>query len=332
MSKMLLPAVVGVGLWVLGGYGPVVRAADDAPTRHALVGGDDPFGESAAAVAYLPQGWSPEDSAEFYTTTQGSRLVPYDWFLALEQEAAAAPFRDPANIRRFRYLTQKPNPSSPDGLPVGFVKDPRREGERVDWLGLTCAACHTAELHYQGTAYRIDGGPGQADMDGFLTALTAALKATLDTPAKFDRFADKVLAGGGGPTARTRDELRAQLEVASRNRAAYDELNRAPHAYGFARLDAFGRILNKLLAHDLAVTDPSQAKAPDAPVSYPFLWDTPHHDYVQWNAIARNRIVGSAALGGLARNVGEVIGVFGEVHVSPPHTASVFVGYNTALR
>ena len=44
---------------------------------------------------------------------------------------------------------------------------------------------------------------------------------------------------------------------------------------------------------------------PNAPVSYPFLWDITHSDYVQWNALANN-----AALGPLGRNAGEVIGVF----------------------
>ena len=67
-------------------------------------------------------------------------------------------------------------------------------------------------------------------------------------------------------------------------------------------------------------------------MSYPFLWDTPHHDFVQWNAIARNKILGSDRLGGLARNVGEVLGVFGEVRVSPPNTATIFTGYRSSVR
>ena len=45
---------------------------------------------------------------------------------------------------------------------------------------------------------------------------------------------------------------------------------------------------------------------PNAPVSYPFLWDTAQSDYVQWNGIASN-----ASAGPLGRNAGEVIGVFG---------------------
>ena len=41
-------------------------------------------------------------------------------------------------------------------------------------------------------------------------------------------------------------------------------------------------------------------------MSYPFLWDITHSDYVQWNGLASN-----AAVGPLGRNAGEVIGVFG---------------------
>ncbi|HVG91356.1 MAG TPA: di-heme-cytochrome C peroxidase, partial [Alphaproteobacteria bacterium] len=43
----------------------------------------------------------------------------------------------------------------------------------------------------------------------------------------------------------------------------------------------------------------------DAPVSYPFIWDIPQQDYVQWNGLAPN-----AGLSSLGRNTGEVIGVF----------------------
>jgi hypothetical protein len=267
---------------------------------------------------------------EFYTRPQGSRLVPYSWFLALEQPGTAALFRDPAHLARLGFLTQKANPFNPDGLPVGFVKDPRRDDEKVDWFGFTCAACHTAEIHHNSTAFRIDGAPGQGDLDSFLTALTAALKATLDDPAKFERFAGKVL--GAEPTARNRAELRDQLETIHRARREYDAINRPPHSYGFARLDAFGRIVNSLIVSGVNSGDASQAKAPDAPVSYPFLWDAPHHDYVQWNASARNRLAGSPELAGLGRNVGQVIGVFGEVRVSEPHTATVLTGYKSSVR
>ncbi|MCZ6803364.1 MAG: di-heme-cytochrome C peroxidase [Proteobacteria bacterium] len=47
---------------------------------------------------------------------------------------------------------------------------------------------------------------------------------------------------------------------------------------------------------------------PDAPTSYPYIWDTPQHDYVEWDGSQTN-----SSIGALARNVGEVIGVFGDV-------------------
>jgi hypothetical protein len=40
---------------------------------------------SAQNVIYLEQNWSPQLREQFYYTPQGSRLIPYDWFLALER-------------------------------------------------------------------------------------------------------------------------------------------------------------------------------------------------------------------------------------------------------
>ena len=48
----------------------------------------------------------------------------------------------------------------------------------------------------------------------------------------------------------------------------------------------------------------------DAPVSVPFLWDTPYLDLVQWNGIAKNvPLTSDFDIGALGRNVGEVIPV-----------------------
>ena len=50
---------------------------------------------------------------------------------------------------------------------------------------------------------------------------------------------------------------------------------------------------------------------PNAPVSYPFLWDTHWHNVVQWNGSAPNDLV----IQRLARNVGEVLGVFAQTDI-----------------
>src|SRR5262249_4025863 len=153
-----------------------------------------------------------------------------------------------------------------------------------------CAACHTNQVNYKGTGFRIDGGPGQGDVQGFLHELTRALKATLDDPSKFERFAAKVLKGDASDASRKSD-LKSQLENVYNYRRAFDERNASDQPYGYSRVDAFGIILNEVLEHDLGV--PENHKTPNAPVSYPFLWDTPQHDVVQWNGSAPNAGLGS---------------------------------------
>lgn len=327
--RLLIAALVLVGgtvtvaliWWHRGGSRPTNigdLSAYHEQARHGL-----PTDPAIEKIVYLDQGWSPADSLDFYSRTQGSRLVPYDWFLAIEQPDGEKLFRDNEHIRALGYLPQRAHDLNPDGLPVGFVKD--ADPEHGDWVGLTCAACHTAEVHYNNVAIRVDGGPTLADIQQLLARLTAAIDRTLDDPSKFTRFAERVGASDRG-------KLRRELENAAKLRHEFDARNRTPHSYGRGRLDAFGHIVNQVLVVDLAVGAPNQARPPDAPVSYPFLWDTPHHDFVQWNAIARNKILGSDSLGGLARNVGEVLGVFGEVHVSPPGTATIFTGYRSSIR
>ena len=103
------------------------------PSRDALLTAD-PAGETPERVVYLDQGWEPRDGMEFYTRPQGSRLIPYTWFLALEQPAADAPFCEPAHLARYGFLTQKRQPVQP-GRVAGRIREgptPRgREGRLV---------------------------------------------------------------------------------------------------------------------------------------------------------------------------------------------------------
>ena len=69
----------------------------------------------------------------------------------------------------------------------------------------------------------------------------------------------------------------------------------------------------------------SNNTAPNAPVSYPFLWGTSRQDYVQWNGVALNTNVYTR----LTRNLVEALGVFGRVNILktgnhvPRYTATV---------
>ena len=338
--------------------------------RGALPIQNGALGESFSSPVYLDQGWSNSDSLWFYTTTQGSNLLPYDFFLVLKAVGSDTElFRSDHNIDKFRYLVQKPTFFNPDGLPLGFALD---EYDGKDYVGYTCAACHTGQVNYRGQAIRIDGGPAMADMDGFLIALSAALTETQSDTKKRAAFVKDVLALDNN--YEKEQEVLEDLEYWVRAREQYNIINHSEVDYGYARLDAFGRIYNRVLQYIInrdqlkkkllsirkkentqeRLLSSSQVEAvlsginatiirrddfltivdrlisndqsknypglslsdirhirnyifnePNAPVSYPFLWDTTHSDYVQWNGLASN-----AGPGPLGRNVGEVTGVF----------------------
>ena len=67
-----------------------------------------------AASTAEGQNWNENTRLAFWFTSQGSRIVPYRWFLALEQSGGTALFRDAANLDRLGYV---PVGSAPGVLP-----------------------------------------------------------------------------------------------------------------------------------------------------------------------------------------------------------------------
>jgi len=265
--------------------------------------------QSAGPVS-LDQGWNDRDRAFFYTTSQGSQLLPYSWYLALEQPGGGDPF-NADHLSRYGYLEN--GVANPDNLPLGFVKDIEQ-----DQIGLTCAACHTNQVRYGTTTWRIDGGPTDADTWAFLFDLGASLAETAASPNsdRFKRFAVKVNTRTKTPDATLYAELKKFSEYFTR----FIGSSRTVDPWGRARIDAFGMIFNRATGIDLDNWD-NTAK-PNAPVSVPFLWDTHWHDVVQWNGSAPNTL----AFHRLGRNVGEVLGVFASADIrrrAPLPTVSV---------
>ncbi len=256
---------------------------------------------AAKQPEFLDQNWDDATRQFFYTTSQGSRMMPYDWFLALETADSTENFAKTV-LPKLGYV---PNPNldqNPDELPVGFVADIDWRGQRH--LGLTCAACHTNQIEYEEHLYQIDGAPTQADMAGLIEGLRDALNATLADLAKFDRFADRVHPPHC-PTPQ-RIALRAEVRKFAEAWSEFVADSTPEHAWGRARLDAFGMIFNRVAAIDLDLRENSHP--PNAPVSYPFLWGTSWENKVQWNGSADN----TNDIERLARNVGEVLGVFAQ--------------------
>lgn len=296
----------------------VMWTAEAAPPRGLIA---EP---GVTQVKTLSQNWTDEEASWFYNVPQGSYLLRYEWFLNLEQPDSENLFREASHIQSLGYLAREADQDNPDGLPVGFVKDdkPLDGGGEESYLGMTCAACHTGHVTYNGTMYVIDGAPTNGDFESLQRKLVEALKATVSDDVRFQRFAGRVL--GAAATTTEKSRLRADLKTALAARSAYNQRNlpadgAAP--FGHGRVDAFGAIMNEVAVRFAQVPDNSAAA--DAPVSFPVLWDAPQHDFVQWNGAAENKrslatrkLVGTEHIGALGRNTGEVLGVFGEIDAS----------------
>ena len=258
-------------------------------------------------VIYLEQGWDSAMREKFYFTGQGSRMMPYDWFVKLEQTNKKKRFASPDNLARYGWLKTTPSELNPDGLPVGFAKDPVKVPETGYWVGLTCAACHTNDIQMSDTTIRIDGAPTLANFGHFFTDLNKAIQATQLDPKKFERFAAAVLGKDMKPDRV--NALREAFALFANQIAGRSWMRTPPLPAGSGRVDALGQIINAMSVFDLKV--PENLRAVTAPVSYPFLWYTPELDWVQWNPVATSPI---------SRNTGEVLGVFGHANFIIPQS------------
>ena len=127
------------------------------------------------AAVGLDQKWSKETADHFWWTSQGSQIVPYDWFLALEMPNSQELFSGNAHFERLRYITVSgKSAKNPGGLPIGYVKN-REQVDGLDILGLSCSACHTAKWMIKGVAVQVEGGPAMGDTQTFLEELVASM-------------------------------------------------------------------------------------------------------------------------------------------------------------
>jgi hypothetical protein len=268
-------------------------------------------------VAYLDQGWKEDAREWYYYTSQGSRLLPYDWFMALTDAKTGKPVS--GSLTDLGYLPPVKTKYNPDNLAVGFVKD----GEGADAaLGLTCAACHTNDLKVDNVTIRVDGAGVTGDLYSLLTMIRDSLDNVVRNDAAFKAFAAKVLGQDAGPAKRL--ELYGKVKDFRNKFFAFVKHSTSKTAWGAARTDAFGMIFNRVSAIDLKY--PRNNRQPDAPVSYPHLWSAPQQVKNQWNGLVPNEKFAEAQ----GRNVGEVLGVFGEAKLVPP--GFLQVGYDSSVR
>lgn len=296
----------------------------------------------------LDQCWKKGDLIRYYTTSQGAHLVPYRLVMPLELAVpdkadpsklvfTGEPFFTRSHIEdRWRFLALDDSDWNPKsdvhrddiatGWPVGFVIDTRTSGKqkwRGEWLGPTCAACHTTQLEYQDGKtkkewkVRVAGGPTMADVNLFLRDLTNSFRAVYEDGKKggdrFKQYAEKFAKkidsvesltpfGNRETKVNLNESLLTVLGDIVAQWTAWHERNDPENLPGHARLDAFGVIYNEVLRMVGATPVLREQARSDAPTSYPFLWDTSHHDWTQWNGYAPDIPMG--------RNAGQALGVF----------------------
>ena len=243
-------------------------------------------------VIYLDQGWTADERQEFYHTSPGTQLLPYDWFVALrvKQPNGDEPlFKD--IIRPFGLIPDPSSMRNPHKVPVGLAETPLSTRQ----LGITCAFCHTSQMTYRGQTIRIDGGSSMQYNALFGKALIDALNTTLKDEDMFKDFAQTILSRSGNQAADSA-ALRKKLKRHSKGmflRAASDP---SVMEWGPGRLDALGRGGNLVFGQ----LDLDNFRHANAPASIPPLWNAWTYDWVQWNGSIQHP---------LARNIGQVIGV-----------------------
>lgn len=232
------------------------------------------------------QGWTEQDRQQWYHTSAGTQLIPYDWFVALEDE----PLKN--SFARTGILA---DPTHPDKLPIGLSKT---EGLNVSGaqVGMTCAFCHTTQFTYQGNQIRIEGGPSLQYNARFLQTLLESL-SDLKSPDKFMAFATRVLQRGGqAATPENLNALSKKVKAVTQELVSRGGKDASPALWGPGRFDALGRGGN----HVFGQLNPDNLRPANAPVSIPPLWGVWEYDWVQWAGSIQHP---------LARNIAQVIGV-----------------------
>ncbi|MBR0776352.1 cytochrome C [Bradyrhizobium diazoefficiens] len=215
-----------------------------------------------------------------------------------------------------------------DGLPVGFARmsgvvDPATGRREEDKIGLTCAACHTGQIHYKGIDVRFDGGGAMTDLKKLELATGLSIAYTLYVPFRFDRFADRVLGPDSGKA--DREALKQKLSATAsflidwaknyektiEDKKTWDGRQQQDTEEGFGRLDALNRIGNQVFSQDFALSGvkgfEKNLHAQDAPVSFPAIWTVPWFKFAQYDASIEQPLI---------RNAGEALGVTALLNLS----------------
>lgn len=260
----------------------------------------------SSKTVYLNQGWSADDRAEYYWAPQGSALLSYDIYMALKDPATKALINSPAITNQFGFLREPAgHPKNPDELPIGIAKSEVKDGPfKGVYAGLTCAACHTNQINYNGTNIRIDGGNASAlQLVPWLKKLSSALDHVQNDESAFKEMLAEIGKKGKVDEADLRKRLNEDAAIAQSwiNKVLHSKQENGP-----GRVDAFGGIANAFLGIHTGIWD--NVTVNEAPVKPPFVWNSSQSAWVEWSGVSPNPFT---------RNYSEALGVFARYDLTP---------------
>jgi hypothetical protein len=289
-ARLLLTVIVGIFLLAAVLYAiPVVSGALDS-SMEVKFDRPDP-----SIVADYRNGLSQQQRQSYYHLSQGSEILPWILLTAVDVKdpGSSKPFVE--NLSRFGLL---PDPGRDDGLPVGLTVATNPFTFGMDFVGVTCAACHVGELRHDGKAVRVDGAPNMFNLQLFYSEAVEALLALKSDHGKlwdalkrlgrqdWQRYGvaapfvrPATLVYYGANVLLHRDRLDARLELIDVIRVAQEHRDRDHPTSGFGRLDAFDGTRNFLFtrlrkadAGATFVVNSANLVKLDAAVKFPPLW------------------------------------------------------------
>jgi hypothetical protein len=290
LLKYVLAALAGLYLLAAVLYAiPVLSGVLD-DTMEVRLSRPDP-----SIVADYRNGLTSAQRQTFYHLSQGSEILPWILLTAVDvaDPGSTKPFVE--NLERFGLL---PDLARDDGLPVGLTVSSNPFTFGMDFVGITCAACHVGELRHDGKAVRVDGAPNMFNMQLFYSQAIEALMATRSDRGKLWRALKRLgrqdygRYGVAAPFVRPatlvyygtnvllhRDRLDARLELIAVIRAAKEQRDPEHPTSGYGRLDAFDGTRNFMFTRlrkadaggNFEVNKANIVKL-DAAVKFPPLW------------------------------------------------------------
>ena len=267
-------------LWI---FGLLIIAALIVLKAYSLLFPRLPEPPVYASYQLLQNDWSDERRERYYQISQGSLVIPYSWYMALESRTGTQMFASPEVQARYGLLPDNNMSTTRIGWPVGIVKDRRDHMSIPSAKGKRNGRVFLRRLPYgstpvQGNALRIDGGQSFWGFEQWSGDLEISLILTSATPSKFERFCARVY-GRNRCLSNEKKMLRAQMKKYFNSDLILGGINELiNHTYltkeGFARTSALGRGVNG----EFGPLDYRNVNRNSGPVSYPPLWYT--HEYV----------------------------------------------------